>query len=145
MQTIPCEHWRKGKMKGCGECVINAHARPTFGVCLTICEQYLGPDRAPLFAKLRSRYARAFRRTPGRVIRFIVHLLLDCIDAFIRPRDRRKLWIVDRVKTCGGCEERAILIDRYALHCVNQVRAWLHRNVKRQSQQAQEVLAGVDS
>lgn len=82
------------------------------------------------------------RLTLGLLVRRIIHFALDCIDAFIRPRARHKLWILDRVKTCGGCIEREILIDHYSRYLLKKLRHWF---AKQLSKQSQEVLAGVGS
>lgn len=42
---IPCKHWRGCEVVGGGCCNIGAYARPSFGVCLRVCEQYDGPRR----------------------------------------------------------------------------------------------------
>ena len=62
------------------------------------------------------------RLTLGLLLRRIAHFALDCIDAFVRPRARHRLWILDRIKTCGGCIEREVLIDRYSLYLWNRIR-----------------------
>lgn len=65
------------------------------------------------------------RITPGAILRHVIHFLFDCIDAFIRPRARHKLWILDLVKICSVCKVRERLIDQYTLHYVNKARRWL--------------------
>ncbi len=117
-----------------GCCNINAHNHPSIGVCLRICAQYDGPDRAPLIEQLRAQHTTAVtvgvgqhprHFTPGALLRHIIHFLLDCLDSFVRPRARHKLWIIDQLKTCCGCIEREILIDHYCLHLWNKVRCRL--------------------
>lgn len=125
--NMRCNHWRDCGVTGGGCCAINAYERPSRGVCLRICDQYDGPDRAPLIAQLEARLTisaqrRSQRITPGQLVRRAIHFALDSIDAFIRPRDRCKLWILDRIKKCGICKEREILIDCYTLHVWNRLR-----------------------
>ena len=125
--TIPCTNWRDCSVNGGGCCTIDAYERPSFGVCLRICDQYDGPDRAPLIAELEAIYAQTAKQesrriTPGVLVRRAVHFALDCIDAFVRPRARHRLWIIDQIKTCGICLEREILIDYYCLHLWNRLR-----------------------
>ena len=43
--TIPCNHWYDCGVNHGGCCAINAYERPSFGVCLRVCDQYDGPDR----------------------------------------------------------------------------------------------------
>jgi hypothetical protein len=42
---IPCVHWSDCDITGGGCCSSGAYRRPSFGVCLQICEQYDGPAR----------------------------------------------------------------------------------------------------
>lgn len=134
---IPCKHWRDCGVNGGGCCAINAYERPSFGVCLRVCKQYVGPPREESYAQLverieqrdalesaANRYRKRYR--PGLFLRRAVHFALDCIDAIplVRPRARHRLWIIDQIKTCGGCTEREILIDYYCLHLAHKLRRW---------------------
>lgn len=42
--NIPCNHWRDCGASDGGCCAIDAHERPSFGVCL-VCDQYTGSAR----------------------------------------------------------------------------------------------------
>ena len=126
---ILCANYRNCGVNGGGCCAINAFGKGTvsFGTCLRSCDRYVGPDRAPLIAELEAKYAKTAQQespriTPGVLVRRAVHFALDCIDAFVRPRARHRLWIIDQIKTCGICIERQVLIDYYCLHLWNRLR-----------------------
>lgn len=61
------------------------------------------------------------RIRPGKLLKIAIHFALDCVDAFIRPRARHKLWIIEKIKTCGACKQREKLIDQYALHLISKL------------------------
>lgn len=42
---IPCSYWKECANPIGGCCDIDAYNRPSFGVCLRVCEQYDGPAR----------------------------------------------------------------------------------------------------
>jgi len=42
---VPCTHWQDCDINGGGCCAIDAYERPSFGVCLRVCDQYDGPVR----------------------------------------------------------------------------------------------------
>lgn len=53
--NILCKHWKNVGMNGGGKCAINAYGENktvSLGVCLKLCDQYDGPDRAPLIDQL---------------------------------------------------------------------------------------------
>lgn len=126
--TIPCKHARECGVPWSVSCAINAFGKDKlvpFGTCLTLCHQYDGPDRKALSTQFNAEPAVATRSVQlGAVLRRVIHFMLDCVDAFVRPRARDKLWIVDVVKTCAGCKEREILIDRYTLYQLDQLWRW---------------------
>ena len=127
---IPCKHSSDFGGTSASHCDLGLHGgHPSFGVCLRVCDKYVGPDRAPLIAQLEAKHAKAQaaavrRFKPGAILRHIIHFLLDCIEVlpFVRPRARHKLCWVDRVKTCGVCVEHEIQIDYYCLHLWNTLR-----------------------
>ena len=69
------------------------------------------------------------RTTPGLLVRRAIDFALDCIDAipFMRPRARYRLWFTQRVRTCGICRQREILIDFYCQYLAHRLRHWFAR------------------
>lgn len=111
---IDCPYWREcglGELRGC--CSIDAYSNPTAGVCLKLCKKYAGVNRDILLAQLAKLLERK-HGTLGGIIRIIIHFALDCVDAFIRRRNRYKLVFVEIIKSCCGCKEREVKIDIYS-------------------------------
>ena len=131
LMTIPCTNWSDCGVISGGCCALGLFGgHPGVGVCLRRCDQYVGPDRAPLIEQLHANLLKATDRPavqrlkPGAILRHIIHFILDCIEAIplIRPRARHRLRFIERIKTCGGCVVREKQIDYYCLHWWNTLR-----------------------
>lgn len=52
---IPCKHWEDCGLDGGGCCAKGLYkGKPSLGVCLRHCNEYVGPARPPLFKQLQA-------------------------------------------------------------------------------------------
>lgn len=42
---VRCTHWRECGVKCGGCCLLNVYRKPSYSVCLLVCDQYDGPKR----------------------------------------------------------------------------------------------------
>ena len=115
MMIIGCEHWRDCGIARGGCCTIGAYHRPSYGVCLNVCEKYEGnpAERERMAAQLR-----AGNQTPpietsgwGTLIKCVIHAVVNWIDRIPR-RSRYRLGFVQHVLSCPGCAGRQRWLDR---------------------------------
>lgn len=102
---IGCEHWSECDIVGGGCCTIGAYDRPSYGICLNICEKYQGDpvERERLAAQL----AASIQAPPiesrgwGTLINTAIDAVLNWIDRLPR-RPCYGLGFIQRIKACGG-------------------------------------------
>ena len=106
---IPCKHWRNCGVTGGGCCAIGVYNRPSFGVCLSACTKYDGPERPPNMARQLARGIPIPLHQKPRHAQILVNA--PPTTAYIGDRIANGLAKLG-VKTCPGCNKRKSAINR---------------------------------
>jgi hypothetical protein len=89
---INCEHWQDCGVSRGGCCAVNEYQRPSFGVCLLVCEKNTDkPSKKKANKMLGVKKSKGFGDTVKKII--------DKVTG-------------NKVKPCGGCEKRRKLLNK---------------------------------